>query len=435
MEEVNKMQNNLGKEMYSLAKRLFPICRSITGDGVRKTLQNLNEIVPIEITEVPSGTQVFDWEIPKEWNIRGGYIEDIVGKRIIDFADNNLHILGYSTPVDIIISREDLETHLYVDTNPDAIPYVTSYYTERWGFCLSQRQKELLTDEKYHVVIDSTLTDGFLTYGEIKINSQSNVKKPTVLISTYICHPSMANNEISGPCVSIFLANELAKRTDLKYEYRFVFNPETIGSITYISRNLEYFQQNITAGYVLSCVGDERAYSVVESRKANTLADRALKCVLSFVHPEYKTYSFLFRGSDERQYNAPNVNLPVCGFCRSKYGEYPEYHTSEDNLSLITPDGLQGSLDVMLQVVDLLERNAYYKTTVFCEPQLGKRGLYPTISKKGQYDEIKIISDLLAYADGTIDLIDICNITHHLPSVIIGKLTLLLQNNIIEEVT
>ena len=398
-----------GIEMYKLAERMFPICRSITGNGFRASLQIIREQIPeIKVEEVPSGTQVFDWTVPKEWNIEGGGIYTLDGKTIIDFKDTNLHILGYSLPIDEIISRDELLEHVYTQPNqPDWIPYVTSYYKERWGFCMSENQKKNLTDEKYHVVINSKLEDGSLTYGELLIPGET---EDEILLSTYLCHPSMANNELSGPVVQTELIKYVKQLPNRKYSYRFVFIPETIGSLTYCSRNLDVLKRNVKAGFVLSCIGDERTYSYISSKYGDTMADRVLQNVLKFHYPEYIKYSFLKRGSDERQYNAAGIELPVCGFSRSKYEEYPEYHTSADNMDLITPEGLQSSYDVMVKVINTLEYNEYYMMRCKGEPQLGKRGLYPTVSQKGTYSAIKAMTHFIAYADGRNDLIGISEI-------------------------
>ena len=401
--------------MYELCERLFPICRSITGDGVRKTLQMLVEVYgnEINIHEVPTGTKVFDWTVPKEWNIKEAYIENSKGQRVIDFKNNNLHVVGYSLPVDKFVDLQELKSVVYTQPDqPDAIPYVTSYYKECYGFCMSQNQLDKLPEDTYHIVIDSELKEGSLTYGEIIIPGDTEEE---VFLSTYICHPSMANNELSGPVVATFLAKWLNLLVKRRYTYRIIFIPETIGAITYLSKNLQYLKEHVIAGFNLSCVGDNRTFSYVESRYGDTLADKAAKNVLSFYYPDYKTYSFLKRGSDERQYNAPGVDLPVCAICRSKYGEYPEYHTSKDNLELISPEGLLGAYEVYQQCILSLENNYSYKINVLCEPQLGKniyfvRGLYPTTSQKGTYDAVKVMIDFIAYADGSNDLIDISNI-------------------------
>lgn len=337
-------------------------------------------------------------------SIRGG-VKNSAGETIVDFDMCNLHILGYSLPVDKYVSLDELKKVIYTQPDqPDAIPYVTSYYKERYGFCMTEKQKQSLREDTYHIWIDSELKDGHLTYGEIILPGES---KAEVLLSTYVCHPSMANNELSGPSVAIYLAKWLKSLPHRRYTYRIIFIPETIGSITYLSKNLEQMKENTVAGFNISCVGDDRTYSYIASRYGNTLADRVAKNVLHFHYPEYKTYSFLQRGSDERQYNAPGVDLPVCAICRSKYGEYPEYHTSKDDLGLISPAGLAGAFSVYQQCIMALEYNRNYKIQCLCEPQLGKRGLYPTISQKGSYDAVKAMTDFIAYADGTNDLIAI----------------------------
>ena len=253
---------DVGKRMYDLAGRLFPICRSITGNGFRESLEIIRKILPeIQVTEVPSGTQVFDWVVPKEWNIRGGWIKRKSGETIVDFKDSNLHVMGYSLPFHATVSREELLEHVYtMPEQPEWIPYVTSYYKERWGFCMSEKQKQTLTDDEYEVLIDSTLEDGYLTYGELILPGET---QDEILITTYLCHPSMANDELSGPCVQTELVNYLKSLPRRRYTYRFIWNPETIGSITYLSRNLETLQQHVKAGFVLSCVGDNRTYSII----------------------------------------------------------------------------------------------------------------------------------------------------------------------------
>ena len=398
-----------GKEMYDLAVRLFPICRSITGDGFRQSLGIIREHVPeMQVFEVPSGTEVFDWTVPKEWNIRGGWIRRKDGETVIDFRDSNLHVLGYSVPIHQMVSREELLEHVYPQPEqPDWIPYVTSYYKERWGFCMTELQKEQLADDEYEVFIDSILVDGSLTYGELIVPGETDEE---IFFSTYLCHPSMANNELSGPCLMTALIKYVQSLPKRRYTYRFIIVPETIGSITYLSRHLTEMQQHVKAGFVLSCVGDDRTYSMVSTKYEDTLADRVLENVLHFHYPDYIRYSFMKRASDERQYGSAGVGLPVCAFCRSKYHEYPEYHTSADDLSLISPAGLQGSYDVMVKVINALEYNRHYQMTCPCEPQLGKRGLYPTISQKGTYAAFRAMQHFTAYADGRNDLIAISEI-------------------------
>lgn len=402
-----------GQKIYDLANSIFPIYRSITGDGVRETLSILADYIQkdrgpeLTIHNVPSGTKVFDWTVPKEWTIRQAYIENERGDRIIDMKDHNLHVMGYSIPVDLWVDQEELKQHIFTQPDqPDVIPYVTSYYKERYGFCMSENQKNALPSGRYHMVIDSELKDGYLTYGEVIVPGKTDQE---IFFSTYICHPSMANNECSGPALLAELIRFFCALGHKRYTYRCIFIPETIGSITYLSKHLSYMKEHVIAGFNLSCVGDDRNCSIVSSRYGNTLADRVLGNVLKFRGP-YTKYSFLNRGSDERQYNAPGVDLPVVCFCRSKFEEYPEYHTSADDMSLVSPEGFQGSYDILSQVVQVLEQNEIYKSTVLCEPQLGKRGLYPTISQKGSYDGVKRMSDFLAYADGQNDIIAIGDI-------------------------
>ncbi len=415
----------LGDSMYKLADRLFPICRSITGAGVRETFDILKEYIPdLQLHEVPTGTKVMDWTVPKEWKIEEAYIEDEKGRRIIDFKDNNLHVLGYSTPVDEWMTFDELEPHIYtLKDQPDLMPYVTSYYKERWGFSMSQVMKDGLDrDVKYHAVIKSELFDGSLTYGELII---PGVLEKEVFLSTYICHPSMANNECSGPSVMTHLISYIKSLRNRKYTYRIVFVPETIGAITYLSKNLDRMKKKVVAGFNLTCVGDNRTYSIVHSRYGNTLADKVLTDVLKDHYPDFDDYSYLKRGSDERQYQAPGVDLPLVCFCRSKYHVYPEYHTSGDNMSIVSPEGFYGAFTVMRKCIDKIEdMNEYmirreagntresgdvsndssrplYRVTCLCEPQLGKRGLVPTMSSKETYQETLAMKDVLAYADGT----------------------------------
>lgn len=427
-----------GRRMYNFAAKIFPYTRSITGEGVRQTLSDLAEYirpsgVELKISEVPSGTQVFDWTVPKEWRIKEAYIEDEDGDRIIDMKENNLHVLGYSIPVDEWVDLEELKQHIYVeDGQPDVIPYVTSYYKERYGFCMSKNLRDSLKPGRYHMYIDSELFDGVLNYAEAVIPGQTDDE---ILFSTYFCHPSMADNECSGPALAAELINTLAAADKLKFTYRFVFVPETIGSITYLSQDdhVPYLKEHVKAGFVLSCVGDDLDYSMVESRYADTYADRVLHNVLKY-KDKYTIYDFHERGSDERQYNAPGVDLPVVCFCRSKFGEFPEYHTSADNMIFVSPEGFQGAYDAMTEVIEILEKNAYYKVKVLCEPQLGKRGLYSDISRKGSYDGIMVQRDVLSYADGRNDLIDLSERIGVPVSEIVDIVDRLVENDLLEEV-
>lgn len=424
----------LGNEIYELAGKIFPICRSLTGDGVRETLKILGDYIgeddiKFNIHEIPTGTKVFDWTVPKEWKIRSAYIEDKQGNRIIDMADNNLHVMGYSTPIDKWVTLEELKEVVYTQPEqPNVIPYVTSYYKERYGFCMSQEKMDSLKDGEYHIYIDSELFDGSLTYAEVIIPGETDEE---LMMTSYTCHPSMANNECSGPAVLAALMRYVKNMKNRRYTYRFVLNPETIGSITYLSRNLDHLKEHLVAGIVLSCVGDDRTYSIIESRYADTIADKSLKSILG-AKKSYTTHTFLDRGSDERQYNAPGIELPVVGFSRTKYGEYPEYHTSADDMGLISPVGLQGAYETMILWIECMENNRKYKMTVLGEPQLGKRGLYPTISQKGSYDEISAMMDLITYSDGKNDLFDISNIIGVPPFNLIPIVKKLADNNLIE---
>ncbi len=425
---------DIGRAIYDLASSVFPICRSLTGDGVRETLSLLDDYIfegsgrHLEIHEVPSGTQAFDWTVPKEWRIRAAYIENEQGSRIVDMQENNLHVMGYSTPVDEWVSLDELKKHIYTQPDqPDVIPYVTSYYRERFGFCMSAKQLASLPDGKYHMYIDSELFDGSLTYAECIVPGETDRE---LMITSYICHPSMANNECSGPALLAELIRYVSSLEKRKYTYRFVLNPETIGAIVYLSRNYRHLKETLDAGIVLSCVGDDRDYSIIHSRRGNTLADKSLENILRF-RPRCTPYSFLKRGSDERQYNAPGIDLPVVGFCRSKYGEYPEYHTSADNMGLVSPEGFQGSCEVMTRWIDAMEHNGNYRISVLCEPQLGKRGLYPTVSQKGSYDAVSAMVNFIAYADGTNDLFDISEIIGVPAGELIGIVEKLKENGLL----
>ncbi|OPA75833.1 aminopeptidase [Campylobacter pinnipediorum subsp. pinnipediorum] len=398
--------------MQELIKKLFPICRSITGEGFRKSLDIINQELGgiINLHEIKSGSEVFDWVVPDEWNINDAYIIDPDGNKICDFKVNNLHVLNYSEPTDKVVDLKELEEHLYsLPSLPDAIPYTTSYYKRRWGFCIAHNERQKLKDGKYRVFIDSSFNkDGVLNYGDFVIKANTNTKEE-ILISTYLCHPSMANNELSGPAVSAYLAKWLMQRDDLKYNYRFVFIPETIGSIVYLSRNLKILQENVKAGFVLSCVGDDDAYSLIHSPSEDNLAEKVAFHIMKDKQ-NFKEFSFLDAGSDERQYCSPLVDLPVCGICRTKYGEFEQYHTSKDDLSYVSQKGLENSLQTMKDIIMSLELNEKFISNVFCEPNLGKRGLYPTFNSGTsaiQNNRAYFYRKFLAFCDGKNDAIDI----------------------------
>ena len=416
--------SDTGADMHQWATDLFPICRSLTGDGVRSTLSYLQRLLPsLNVHEIPSGTRAFDWEVPREWVIRDAYIADVDGNRLVDFNTNNLHIVGYSTSVDAVLSKAELVEHLYsLPELPHAIPYVTSYYRETWGFCLTHDQRAQLGDGPFRVLIDSEHKVGSLTYGELVIPGDTSDE---ILLSTYVCHPSMANNELSGPVVTTALARWILGLEDRHYTYRIVMVPETIGSVVYLSLHLRHLQEHLKAGWVLTCIGDDRAYSYLPSASGATFADRVSKKVISKSNHRFDEYSFLDRGSDERQYCSPGVDLPVVSLMRSKYGTYPEYHTSLDDLSFVTPSGLQGGLDMMKAVVNELESIPRWRSTVLGEPQMGKRGLYTTTSTSTSGHEVYDMMNVLAFCDGnhdTEELASICTISVSKVEEIVNKL-------------
>lgn len=393
-------------EMYALAGRIFPIQRSLTGPGVRETLSILAETAPgLATRAVPSGTRAFDWTVPDEWTVREAYIVAPDGRRILDVHEHNLHLLGYSVPVETTLELDELQSHLYSDPElPDAIPYVTSYYKRRWGFCLPHRQRERLEPGRYRVVIDVALEPGALNYGELTLPGGSEGE---VLFSTYVCHPSMANNEVSGPVVTAFLARYVASLPERRWTYRFLFLPETIGVITYLSLHADHLRRTVRAGFQVTCVGDDRAYSYLPSRRGDTLADRVALHVLETRVGDFRRYGWCDRGSDERQYCSPGIDLPVASVMRSKYAEYPEYHTSLDDMNLISPRGLGGAYEVLKRCIGVLEENQTPFATTPCEPQLGRHGLYPTLSRKGSAEEARVLLDLLSWSDGELDLLEV----------------------------
>tara|TARA_X000000950_G_scaffold255796_1_gene320746 strand:+ start:1461 stop:2762 length:1302 start_codon:yes stop_codon:yes gene_type:complete len=419
---------------FEFATRLWPIFRSLTGSGNRLTLSVIKEQLPnLSLKFFNSGEKVFDWNVPSEWEINSAYILTPDGSRICDINDNNLHLVGYSKPINKVVSLEELQLHLYsIEDIPDAIPYVTSYYKRDWGFCISHEQRMTLKPGNYQVIINSKIFDGRMDYGELYIKGSIDKE---VLISTYICHPSMANNEISGPTVSTFLAKWLSSFGDTKYSYRFVFLPETIGSIAFLSRNLVHLKSSVIAGFNLSCVGDTRCYSYLPSRSGETISDRILKYVLIHADGDVKYYTWLDRGSDERQYCAPGVDLPVCTFMRSKFACYPEYHTSKDNLDIISNEGLSSSIETLKTVISLVESNIFPLSTCICEPMLGKRNLYPskTISSNKLPRLTQYIRDFISYSDGTHDTIAIGMLINCPPKSLIEVQQLLLSHNLIIE--
>jgi aminopeptidase-like protein len=371
-----KVGVDAGREIYELAAQIYPICRSITGDGVRKTLDCLRQQIDLTVNEVRTGTQVFDWTVPQEWNIRDAYIKNAAGGKILDFADSNLHVLNYSKPIHARMTLSELKTHLYtLPEQPDLIPYRTSYYQDRWGFCMAHRQLEQLPDEIYEVCIESGLADGHLSYGEYLHRGES---REEFLLSAHICHPSLANDNCSGLALLTYLAKFLSGRRT-HYTYRFIFAPGTIGAITWLARN-EQTVGRIKHGLIVSCVGDGGGPHYKKSRRGNAAIDRVMSHVVQHAGSRGSVAEFEPYGYDERQYCSPGFNLPVGLLQRSKFGEFPEYHTSADNLQFIHPEHLAESFNMVLSAIKIVEGDARPRNTMpKCEPQLGRRGLYSTI--------------------------------------------------------
>jgi aminopeptidase-like protein len=396
-----------GTQMYQLIEELYPICRSITGNGVRKSLRLLQDYIPLELHEVPTGRQVFDWTVPKEWNVRDAYIKNSRGKKVVDFQRSNLHLLNYSIPICKKMPLAELKEHLFsLPDRPDWIPYKTSYYKETWGFCLTHRQLEGLEEGEYEVVIDSSLEDGHLTYGEYFLPGETDDE---ILFSCHSCHPSLCNDNLSGMALATFLAKQIGERSR-RYSYRFLFIPGTIGSITWLSLN-ESKVHRIKHGLVVAGVGDAGHLTYKKSRRGNAEIDRAVAHVLKHSGQEYAIEDFSPYGYDERQYCSPGFNLPVGRLTRTPFGCYPEYHTSADNLDFVRPTSLADSLEKYLAVINVLENNkTYLNTNPKCEPQLGKRGLYGTLGgKKSTKTSEMAMLWVLNLADGTHSLLEIAD--------------------------
>ena len=397
--------NDVGKEMYGLIEELYPICRSITGNGARQSLDILKKHIPLTIQEIPTGTQVFDWTVPKEWNIKDACIKNSKGDKVIDFQDSNLHVVNYSVPIRKEMTLAELKDHLHtIPEYPDWIPYRTSYYKETWGFCLSHNQFLKLEDDDYEVLIDSSLKDGHLAYGEYYLSGRNGDE---ILISCHICHPSLSNDNLSGIAVSTFLAKYLSSLS-LKFSYRFLFIPGTIGSITWLSLN-ESNVSKIKHGLVLACVGDSGRYTYKKSRLGNAEIDRIVMNILKHSGEENKAIDFSPYGYDERQYCSPGFNLPVGCFMRTPYGEYPEYHTSADNLDFVQPGYLAASFSMLLSILSVIESNdRYLSLNSKCEPQLGKRGLYDHLGGRADSKARQLaMLWVLNLSDGNHTLLDI----------------------------
>jgi aminopeptidase-like protein len=423
----------LGRELYDRVVRLFPICRSITGNGVRETLRQIGTEIELSVREVSSGTRVFDWTVPDEWNIRDAYIKDRHGRRVIDFAASNLHVVNYSTPVRGRMRLAELQPHLFsIPEKPDLVPYKTSYYNRTWGFCLTERQRQQLEDDEYEVCIDATLREGHLTFGELFLPGR---QPDEVLISCHVCHPSLCNDNLSGVTVAVTLARLLA-RASLWYSYRFLFIPGTIGAITWLALN-ESTAMRIRHGLVLSCLGDRGHITYKRSRRGDADIDRIVAHVLAAAGAPYDIHDFSPYGYDERQYCSPGFNLPVGVLSRTPHGRFPEYHTSADNLDLVAPAPLADSLTTCLAVLEVLEANrTYTNRNPKCEPQLGKRGLYATM---GGHTDARAMEEALLWvlnlADGKHSLLDTAERSGLRFDAIRAAANALLECELLDEVT
>jgi aminopeptidase-like protein len=418
-----------GYRLHSLVSELYPICRSITGNGVRETLRAIGERIPVAIHEVPSGTRVFDWTIPREWNIRDAFVKNSRGERVIDFRASNLHVMSYSVPLHETMPLARLALHLFSRADqPDVVPYRTSYYEEQWGFCLTDRQRQEMEDDDYEVCIDATLVDGHLTYGECFLPGES---ADEVLVSCHVCHPSLCNDNLSGVSVATFLAADLNSRPRRRLSYRFLFIPGTIGAITWLARNREH-AQHIKHGLVLTCVGDPGGFHYKKSRRSSALIDRAVPHVLRGGRVPVEVREFSPYGYDERQFCSPGFDLPVGCLMRSVWGEFPQYHTSADNLEFVKADALAESLQVCLDVVEILEGNRVYcRTDPYCEPALGRRGLYEGgSSETAQFRNLARLW-VLNLSDGSHSLFDIAERANLAFSVVREVATELVAHNLL----
>jgi len=399
------VQSDIGHDLHRFIDTLYPICRSITGEGLRETLRIIGTHIPLTLNEVPTGTQVFDWTVPNEWNIRDAYVKNSRGERVIDFQASNLHVVNYSIPVHRRMRLSELKTHLFaLPDHPDWIPYRTSYYKESWGFCVTQRQLELLPDEEYEVVIDSMLQPGHLTFGEYFLPGDL---PDEIILSTHCCHPSMCNDNLSGIAISTFLAR-LVSAQPHRYSYRFLFIPGTIGAITWLALNQERAPR-IRHGLVLAGLGDDGNLHYKRSRQGNAEIDRAAAHVLHYSSYPHELIDFSPYGYDERQFCSPGINLPVGRLSRSPHGTFPEYHTSADNLEFVHPEKLSESFEACLRILTLLERNeTFLNLHQKCEPQLGKRGLYGTIGGAADSRDRELaMLWVLNFSDGSHSLLDI----------------------------
>tara|TARA_A100001388_G_C28762040_1_gene498392 strand:+ start:297 stop:1601 length:1305 start_codon:yes stop_codon:yes gene_type:complete len=434
---MNKEIKNIKKysefKMIDHLKHLFPLCRSITGNGIRASLRYFEKYhSEYKRLKFKTGEKIFDWEVPEEWDIKDAYLEHVETKqKFAEFKKNNLHVVNYSAPINELINLKDFSHKIYsLKKHPDWIPYVTSYYKKDWGFCLEESTKRIMPNGLYKVFINSSFKCGKLELSHALIRGK---KKKEILFSTYLCHPSMANNELSGPVLINKILEYLKENYKTRnYSYRFIMQPETIGSIAYLSKYYKGLKNNIICGFNLSCVGDNRNYSYIHTPDEDTLADYAISSALIGL-PNIKEFKFLDRGSDERQYCSPNINLPICTFSRTKFGEYPEYHTSADNLNIVSQEGLEGSFEVFKNIIDAIETTLYPKAKIPCEPQLGKRNLYPNLSNmnSSEINEVKLRMDFLAYCNGKRSIFEICKIIKYNLKDVLNEAKLLKNNNLI----
>ncbi len=429
------MSKNLKKtfadDIFKFAKKYFPYHRSITGEGVRLSLKLIKQIIPkIKIKSFKSGKKIFDWKVPLEWKIKEAYIVTPTKKKICDIKKNNLHLVSYSIPINKYFDLEELKKHLFfLPKLPNAIPYVTSYYKKFWGFCIKYSQFKKLRQGKYRVYINSKFTRGVMNYGELLI--KGSLKKE-ILLSTYICHPSMANNETSGPTVQTFIAKWLLEKKR-KFSYRIVFVPETIGSIAYINKNLKLLKKNVHAGFIINCLGDEKNYSYLPSRKGNTISDKVALHILNNFHKNFRKYEWKDRASDERQYCSPGVDLPIATIMKTRYGDYKEYHTSLDNFkNVVSKKGLCDGFEVMKKTILALENNFFPKSVYICEPFLSKRQLYPTSLVGNPEKHLFYLNEILTWSDGEHSLIDIANKLNVSIFEIQSAVTILLKRKLIK---
>ena len=416
------------EELYNDIKNLYKICRSLTGEGIKYTLDYIHNKIPINIHSINSDEEVFDWKVPKEWNIKDAYIKNSKGEKIVDFNDNYLHVLNYSIPINKKITLSDLKEHIYtLPEFPNWIPYRTSYYKENWGFCMEHSKFINLEDDTYEVFIDSSLENGKLYYGDLIIKGKSEKE---ILISSYCCHPQQCNDSLSGTVLALHLAQYLINK-DNYYTYRFIFIPETIGAIVYLHKNLEIMKKNTIGGYVITCVGDEGEFTYLKTRNENQFIDKITLYILNQKKINYKIRDYITCGSDERQYNYPGIDLNIGSLMKSKYGEFNEYHTSADNLDFVTEKGINESYNMYIDCFSLIENNHIYNNRILCEPFLTKYNLYESIGSSRYKGFFHNLSSLLKYFDSKNDLIDISLKTNFSIEIIYKIVEILLDKNII----